>query len=100
MEELLAYIVKFLVTKPEEIEINSGQNEYGETVLKLKVAQEDMGRVIGKQGKIIKAIRDLIRVAAVKDGSKVRVELVDSAPLGKPEETAIQEPLISEKSEN
>lgn len=79
MRELLEYLVKALVTNPEAVEVFKETNELGEVVLKLKVAEEDMGRVIGKQGKIIKALRQVVRVAAVKENQRVQVELMETS---------------------
>ena len=76
MRELLYTITKGLVEHPEEIEIKEDQpDEDGVIVFHLHVAESDMGRVIGKQGRIAKAIRTVMRAASVKDGSKVAVEI-------------------------
>lgn len=77
MIELLKDIVSSLVDHPEEVSLEEETYEEGLTTLKLKVHQEDMGRVIGKEGKIIQALRTLMRVAAMKQGRRIRIELVE-----------------------
>lgn len=73
MKELIEYIVKAIVNKPDEVVITEEQSEGG-VLLKLQVDSEDMGRVIGKQGRVVQAMRTLLRVMAAKAGT--RVELV------------------------
>ena len=80
-KELLEYIVKNLVTSPEQVEIFEVEND-SRTVLKVKVAKEDMGRIIGKEGRIIRSIREIIYAYAMKDSKKVSVDV---------EETKIEE---------
>lgn len=75
MKELVEYIVKGLVEKPDEVSV---VEVGGPTILlELTVAAEDMGRVIGKRGRIINAIRTLLNVAAAKQGKRVALELVE-----------------------
>ena len=75
MEEMLRMLVKDLVNDPSKIEINT-KKEGSVTTLELKVAQEDMGKVIGKQGKIANSIKTLIQAKAYNDGnSKVKVNI-------------------------
>lgn len=73
-KDLLEYIVKNLVTYPEKIEISEVEAD-GKIVLKLKVAKEDMGRIIGKEGRIIRSIREIIYAYAAKESKKVSVEV-------------------------
>lgn len=73
MKELVEYIAKAIVNKPDDVVVTEEQSEGG-VLLKLHVDQEDMGRVIGKQGRVVQAMRTLLRVVAVKQGT--RVELV------------------------
>ncbi len=73
MKELIEYIVKAIVNKPDEVVITEEQSDGG-VLLKLQVDTEDMGRVIGKQGRVVQAMRTLLRVMAAKEGT--RVELV------------------------
>lgn len=75
LKELLEVIAKNLVDNPDNVIIN--QVESNKTiVLELRVAQDDMGKVIGKQGRIAKAIRTVIKAAAIHDDKKVIVEIV------------------------
>ncbi len=73
MKELVEYIAKAIVNKPDDVVVTEEQSEGG-VLLKLQVDQEDMGRVIGKQGRVVQAMRTLLRVFAAKQGT--RVELV------------------------
>ena len=75
MQELLKAIASGLVERPEEVSVSSEENENGVTVYHLHVAEEDMGRVIGKQGRIAKAIRVVMRAAATRNEMKVMVEI-------------------------
>ncbi len=77
MKELLKTIVLPLVENPAEVEIAETEKEDGEILLSLKVASTDMGKVIGRQGRIAKAIRTVMKAAANKDGKKVAVEIVE-----------------------
>ena len=61
--------------RPEEVSVTAEENENGVTVYHLHVAEEDMGRVIGKQGRIAKAIRVVMRAAATRNDMKVMVEI-------------------------
>lgn len=75
MKEFLVYIVKQIVDNPKEIEVEERTDEEGRIILKIKADKEDIGRIIGKKGKIIKAIRNLIRVKAIKEKKMVFVEI-------------------------
>lgn len=75
MKELLETIVKNLVEFPEQITIEEKEVEDA-IILELRVAPSDMGKVIGKQGRIAKAIRTVIRSASGKDGKKIMVEIL------------------------
>ena len=76
-KELLEALAANLVSKPEEISVTEKTKEDGTIVLELRVGEGDMGRVIGKQGRIAKAIRTLMKAAATKDDVKVVVDIVD-----------------------
>ena len=78
MKELLIYIAQNLVDSPEDITVTETEKE-GETVFELSVAPEDMGKVIGRHGKIAKEIRVLMRAVAQRQGKKVSVSIVDKA---------------------
>lgn len=75
MKELVEYIVKAIVTDPEKVSITTEDSEEG-LLLKLEVAPEDKGRVIGKQGRVAEAIRTLLRVKAAKEETRVRLQIV------------------------
>ncbi len=75
MKELVEYIAKSIVDAPDDVKVEEENDENGIT-LKLQVADEDKGRVIGKQGRIAEAIRTLLRVKAAKAGTKVRLEII------------------------
>jgi predicted RNA-binding protein YlqC (UPF0109 family) len=78
MKDFLEYIAKGLVDKPEAVWVEVDDDE-DETVLTLGVDQEDMGRVIGRDGRIANAIRSLLRVMATRDGRHVELEIVSDA---------------------
>jgi len=76
LKDLLVTIVKGLVEKPEQVTVDVDEpNEEGVIVYHLHVAEDDMGRVIGKQGRIAKAIRVVMRAAATRSSEKVVVEI-------------------------
>jgi predicted RNA-binding protein YlqC (UPF0109 family) len=75
MKELIEFIAKSIVNAPDDVVVTEEENEQG-ILLKLQVADEDKGRVIGKQGRIAEAMRALIRVKAAKAGTKASLEIV------------------------
>ena len=75
MKELVEYIAKSIVDAPDEVKVEE-ETEDDVIRLKLEVADDDKGRVIGKQGRIAEAIRTLLRVKAAKASTKVRLEIV------------------------
>ena len=75
MTKLVEAIAKSLVDKPENVEVTETSTRQG-TVIQLKVDPDDMGKVIGKQGRIAKAIRTVVRAAVSKEDKKVTVEIV------------------------
>ena len=76
MKELLLYMAKNLVDDPEAVTVTESENEDGK-VLELRVAEGDMGKVIGRQGRIAKEIRTIVKTVAQRTGDKVTVEIVD-----------------------
>ena len=74
MKELVRVIAESLVDSPEQVVVEETENEKG-IVLSLRVADEDMGKIIGKQGRIAKAIRTVTKAAASRDDKKVMVEI-------------------------
>lgn len=75
MKELIEYIVKAIVNKPEEVVVTEERSDE-RVVFKLQVAPEDMGRVIGKQGRVAQAMRTLLRVMAVREGTRADLEII------------------------
>ena len=75
-KELVEYIVKSLVDNKEQVEITE-ENVQDTTVIKVKVASEDMGRIIGKEGRIIKSIREIVRAYSAKEHKKVSIDIVE-----------------------
>ncbi|MBQ6846900.1 MAG: KH domain-containing protein [Oscillospiraceae bacterium] len=76
MKDLLTYIAKSLVENPDAVSVTEVQKEDG-LVLELRVAPDDMGKVIGKHGRIAKEIRTVIKAAALRDNVKVSVDILD-----------------------
>ena len=74
MEELLKHLAQSLVENPDQVTVTRVENERN-IVLELRVAESDMGRVIGKQGRIAKAMRTVMRAAATRQDAKVAVEI-------------------------
>ena len=76
MKELLLYMAKNLVDDPESVTVTESTDDEGK-VLELRVASGDMGKVIGRQGRIAKEIRTIVKTVAQRTGEKVTVEIVD-----------------------
>lgn len=76
MLELVKYIAQSLVDNPDEVKVNEVEGEKS-IVLELSVAQEDMGKVIGKQGRIAKAIRSVVKASSTKSRKKYVVEIIE-----------------------
>ena len=75
MKELLLYMAESLVDNPDKVEVNEIEGET--TTLELRVAPEDMGKLIGRQGRIAREIRTIVKSVAQRTGQKVTVEIVD-----------------------
>ena len=75
MEELVRYIASTLVDHPEQVQVKTVDNPES-VIIELSVGPDDMGKVIGKQGRIAKAIRSVVKAAASRDDKKVIVEIV------------------------
>lgn len=78
MKELVQYLAKSLVSNPDAVEIKESEND-GAQVLELKVAKEDLGRIIGRQGRTVKSIRTLLNAAASRDNRRVVLEIVEES---------------------
>ena len=76
MKELLTYIAQNLVDNPDEVSVTE-RNTDTETVFEVRVAEGDMGKIIGRQGRIVKEIRILMRAVAQRQGKNVSVEIMD-----------------------
>ncbi|MEX0621607.1 MAG: KH domain-containing protein [Candidatus Woykebacteria bacterium] len=74
MKDLIEFLVKNIVSEPERIEIKELESENGE-IIQLKVAKDDMGKIIGKGGRTIKALRTLLKIKAIKTGRRAYLEL-------------------------
>jgi predicted RNA-binding protein YlqC (UPF0109 family) len=75
VEPLLEYLAKQLVDNPDQVRVTRMEREDGEVVLELHVADEDRGKVIGKQGRIARALRTVVKASAVRSGRRVHVEI-------------------------
>jgi len=75
MKELVEFIAKSIVNSPDDVVVTEEENEQG-IILKLQVADDDKGRVIGKQGRIAEAMRTLVRVKAAKAGTRATLEII------------------------
>jgi uncharacterized protein len=76
MKELIEYIARSLVDDPLQVSVNQVRNGT-KTQLELRVAKEDMGRIIGKSGRVANAMRVLLRVAAARDGKQVALDVIE-----------------------
>ncbi len=75
-KDLVEYIAKSLVDQPDEVAVNVIEGEQS-TILELKVASDDVGKVIGKQGRIANAVRVILSASAAKSGKHVQLEILD-----------------------
>ena len=76
MKDLVEYIAKSIASKPDEVTVTEETYDEEVTLIKLEVAPEDKGKVIGRQGRVAQSIRLLLRVSAVKNGTKAILEIV------------------------
>jgi predicted RNA-binding protein YlqC (UPF0109 family) len=76
VKDLLEFLARSLVDHPEQVRVEEAEAADG-VVLRLSVAKEDVGKVIGKQGRIARALRTVVKASAVKDGRQATVEIVD-----------------------
>ncbi len=96
MKQLIEYIVSNIVNHPESVIITEEKTEDGEaTKYLIKVDPEDVGRVIGKEGKVIKSIRQIVRIAAIQKGTRAIVDLLDDAT---PKADPIEETTATEEA--
>lgn len=76
MKELLEFLARSLVDNPDEVRVEETETD-DMVVLRLSVAKDDVGKVIGKQGRIARALRTVVKASAVKDGKQATVEIID-----------------------
>ena len=99
MEEFVAYIIKNLVSHPDEVSITSSPDEE-KVRIEIRVAQEDVGKVIGRRGNTINALRTIVRTVATRLGQKVQVELIQAdEPDAEPVAVEEAEPVAVEEAE-
>lgn len=75
-KELVSYVAKALVDEPGQVEVNVIEGEKS-TIIELKVSQDDIGKVIGKHGRIAKALRTILSAASTRSGKRVVLEILD-----------------------
>lgn len=75
MKELLNYVARFLVDSPDEVAVTQVEGERS-VILELKVAPDDMGKIIGKHGRIAEALRTIVNAAAKKDGKRISIDII------------------------
>ena len=76
MKELVEYIAKSIASHPEDVRVTEEEQEDGRVILRLEVAEDDKGKIIGRQGHVAQSIRALLRVAAVKRGTRAILDIV------------------------
>ena len=76
MVEIVEYLARRLVDDPAAVRVEEVERD-GDTIIELHVAKDDVGKVIGRQGRIARALRTLVRASAVRDGRRVQVEIAD-----------------------
>jgi len=76
VEELLEYVARELVEHPDEVDVRRTERD-GAVVLELRVADDDVGKVIGRQGRVARALRTIVRASGAKTGERVLLEIVD-----------------------
>jgi predicted RNA-binding protein YlqC (UPF0109 family) len=77
LKELLEYLARTLVDHPEQVEVSEFEEDEETVVLELSVAEDDRGKVIGRQGRTAKALRGIMKAGGIKEGRRVLVEIVD-----------------------
>lgn len=77
MKDILQYIIKAIVDNPDKVDVTEDENE-GVLNLNVTLAKEDMGKVIGKNGKVIKSIRNVMKIPAIKENKKIFINLSEA----------------------
>lgn len=78
MKKLLEFIIKSIVDNPKDVKVSETKNQSEILLLNLKVNQDDMGKVIGKEGNIIKAVRNVLQIKAIKENLRFSLELTEA----------------------
>jgi len=81
MKKALEYILLSIVENPDKVKVEEKEEENGIVNFTVKVAKEDMGKVIGKNGKIIRSIRNVLKIPAIKENKRINIELAESSTL-------------------
>jgi len=76
MQELVEYIARAIASNPDDVKVTEEVDDDGHITIKLEVHEDDKGKVIGRQGRVAQAMRVLLRVAAIKDDTRVTLEIV------------------------
>ena len=76
MKELVEYIAKTIASNPDDVKVTEEEDDEGNVIIRLEVHPDDKGKVIGRQGRVAQSMRTLLRVAAVKNGVRVSLEIV------------------------
>lgn len=100
MKSFLESIVKSIVESPESVIIEESTDDQGRVVFSITVADEDMGRVIGKDGKVINAIRAIMRVMAIRQNVRIRIDVVDPKRGNKEVVAETTDPQAEQATEN
>lgn len=77
MKELVTYLAKALVTQPEEVRVEEYTEEDGTIVFEIEVAEEEVGRMIGRRGRTANAVRQVVKACATREGKRAVVEILD-----------------------
>jgi predicted RNA-binding protein YlqC (UPF0109 family) len=76
MQELVEYIARAIASNPDDVKVTEEVDDDGNITIKLEVHEDDKGKVIGRQGRVAQAMRVLLRVAAIKDDTRVTLEII------------------------
>ena len=77
MEDLLAYLARALVDEPDQVEVDSFEEDDGTIVLELRMAPDDAGKIIGRGGRTVAALRTVMRACGTRDGTRVLIDVVE-----------------------
>ena len=87
MEDFLKYVIPFLIDNKEAFQVETKEEDEGTVIFTIHVAKEDMGKVIGKEGRTIQSIRNLVKILAVKENKRVMVEIAEPEGSETPQES-------------